>query len=521
MGESEILEISVTGHHLTENLSSDMYTDLASCIQELVRNGAVACMSSPDEWKPEKVKIEIVISKSHPLAKGGEALIILDHGRGFTDDDIRRFCSIGPSMERVASRSSKRHGADEKNIGRFAALSLNRKLRVNKDQNEGFFVLTRTSEHGKIRKISVIPSILEITKGFPSTTIESHSNDLKDVPMPKGPFSAIVIPHPMITSHQEITEALLWKLPRKKSLMFGSFKIGGKEISPPELRGKLNHVQEDGPIEVYLDITKENDRNGGIWLTDATTGFRILKCSTLGLKHLPAPFWDHKLSGDIIVPGLLSNQDTSRSGLKADFLASKEWREFCLYLQLNIKKDAEALLGEQIGFGNDDLSRTIDGIIKMFSDSYGDANPTDLSPDNSIWDENDDGTKPTAGTKPTGDRPTVTRPTVKVTVENEKRERKQRRRLTSDKYIRIGENTYALARQQLDAHILAQVDTSGTAIFINHEHVYLGMPKRKEARDEHIINQLIEAVATNEFEYQTHKMRVRVGELRAILFKRR
>ena len=85
----EVLPIQVTTAHLLENLSTEMYKDPTFCLKELVRNSIAASMSN-NVWEPKNVQIEIFISNHHPLTKT-KSLIFLDHGVGFTDENIKRF----------------------------------------------------------------------------------------------------------------------------------------------------------------------------------------------------------------------------------------------------------------------------------------------------------------------------------------------------------------------------------------------------------------------------------------------
>ena len=225
--------LKMTAQFLRANLSLELYPDYSSMLWEIVRNAACACMPDRKVWTPGVGDVEIFLAE-HPVAKGAESLIVLDHGRGLTPIDKRRYCGyIGATMEDLAENpSGHNNGAGQKRQGRLAAIGCN--ANAEDDLNEGYYVFSRTSGGEQITFIAVIPALFEKNQGFAPLLLD------KDDPMSqffanvRGSFTAIVIPHTVFSSYEEIRNALRWRMPRKPEQAF-KLVIGGKKLEPPPL----------------------------------------------------------------------------------------------------------------------------------------------------------------------------------------------------------------------------------------------------------------------------------------------
>lgn len=503
----EFWEYQVQPLLLMENLGKHMYGGNEQLIWELVRNGAVACMRDADKlWEPHKIKLEIKLVENHPLSPGSKCLIILDHGKGFTQPNIVRFCQIGPSFERRQSVNGNGIGASQKGIGRFAAFGLNRKIAVENDYSANFYILTRTQSEGQVRLVTANGNN---SKGVRANFVDSDGVEMSHLEGIKGSFTAILIPDSVVTSYDEIRKALLNRLPRKKNLLW-EVVIDGKKLIPPSLENRVTHKQQNGGIEVYIDVIEEKTSDeGGLWLSDALTGTRVVHTSQLGYRYLPDPFWHRTLKGEIFIPNLLRNQNTSRVGLTTEFLKSAEWRQTTSYLSLHVKEAVESLLSTEVAFGNDPLSRTLDEIIDVCNDVFGPPDLPQQKLEENHWEE-----EPIK--KKTGITTTrKSQPTTRVRTNNHRNKTSQPR--INAKYIKVDGKTFALARRAMHSAILADTE-EGQTIYINHPDQYMGMPTRKDARAEHVLTQILEAVALLDTS-DARDMRIRTGQLREKLLK--
>src|SRR4029077_7812051 len=117
----------------------------------------------------------------------------------------------------------------------------------------GFFVLTRTTAEGSVKKLSMVPKLMEEQSGaLVVESIGSNSDELGQLKGIKGTFTAIITPYSIFETYEQIREAVKWHLPRKEDLMY-RLEIGGKRAWAPPLVDKINVAEENGKIEAHID----------------------------------------------------------------------------------------------------------------------------------------------------------------------------------------------------------------------------------------------------------------------------
>lgn len=506
----QVLNISLTARHMLEALANKLYRDFGACILELVRNSVVA-YTGEDHWNPKLATVEINLYKNHPLSQGVTAIEVFDRGCGIP---MARLEKIGPGLNDQGSS----HGASQNRAGRFAALALNEKS-AKGDVNSGFYILTRTTKNGPVKMVSMIPAMLE--RGDPTITdIDSDSIELGPRRGTKGSFTSVVIPNSVFATEAEIRDALSWKIPRNPDLMF-KLLIGGKELTPPKLATDVTLQSESGDIKVFIGRCPDGD--GGIWFTDAQTGFRVAYAPSFHPKLLPEPLWRRDLEGDIFVPGLLKSQDLSRSGLSTKFFKSKQWEKVYMYLIGQVASKARNILGNETVFNKGTAAnQAVLDFVDLCNQAYGPPS----NGDGPIFDVVDDFNvkivkKPGKGH---GDGHggggggghgggTRVKPDNKTT--DVIRTRKPR-----VIPIKIGDDVFFLSKMPMDERTLAIVDpNNGTVILLNSDR-YCALPTRKDARLEHLILMILMAIGRHKFEADPEQMIMWIAERRGELLKK-
>lgn len=486
------LQIRITAHFIFSTISRSLYGDPFACLMEIIRNGLCACMPG-DSWIPGKGDISIDFYDNHPLTNR-RSLIVLDRGHGFNKRSLKRISSLGPTMEdQEENPDGKFEGASQKNIGRFAAFGCMKSSGSKKpDYKKGFYILTRSTQSGPIKLISMVPAWMEERQATPIDEISLDDKRLGDFANIKGTFTAVVIPDPVFSSPDEIIEGLKWRLPRKQAQMF-KLTVGGVGVKPPPLAGRVHFVSGNGDIEVHADVEPDPHSDTGIWLTDSATGFRIALASKLGRAYIPYPFCSNGLTGDIFVKDLLKMQTSSREGLHGDYLRSDEWSKVKAILFAN-RSSVEALLG-----GNKSSespgNKEVDDLIARALSAFGPAQViidkfgTAVSPER---------TKKQGGGVTKDENPTLN---------NEKplSTRKKGGGGSGQKplrSLRLGEHDFLLDFMRLPPNRYAQtvghrrdIDTF-IVIYLNDEYGYL--PTRQEARNEHVISAIVFAAACSD-----------------------
>lgn len=360
------MQLKLNPKLLVEQLGRDLYDDRASLLWEIVRNGLVACMADPDRWTPESTKVETRVTKGHPLCRESRALIVLDYGCGFTDANMERFHELGNQLSR--ERSGSNAGASQKRLGRLALFPLS--ADYNGDIVDApIYLLTRTAPTGNVTLVTL--SAKNFCEGrLVAKTIKPTASELGPFVGIKGSFSMFVIPNTVIEDDEELYHALKWRVPRFAHSNV-NLTINGKRVEPPAL---AKHS-----FKVSSSITAMIDKNldaghseAGIWLCDAETGLRCSLATKLSPSQMPYPLNSPLLKGDIFIPNILSQQDTSRSSLNSDYLKSKEWRAVMDSLRLHLVEHATKLLGNADEFKpKDPVSKTWSNLVQHCNNAYG------------------------------------------------------------------------------------------------------------------------------------------------------
>lgn len=488
------------GRAIIGHLAGALYEKPIHCVFELVKNAAVACM--PDrQWDLtalRKAPIELSFI-NHPIAPGCTSLVVLDHGTGFTQDNIARFLNIGGDGDDTSSHS----GASQKRLGRLAAFSLS--------NPEGkyparFFLFTRTGSAGDV---SLVKLVQDQFSGNPiraeqisptSSLVGPESLRGKLI----GSFSMFVIPDIMLTE-VELRHGLEALLPRKKSLEI-PILLNGKRLNAPTLASRS---KTDCGVDIHLDRTPKGVM-GGVWLTDATTGIRCAFAPVLD-SHLPYPFSSPGLIGDVFLEGLLSNQGTSRSGLRQEFLRSAKWRKIVDTLRLHGVEFAQNVLGDSDVFKGDEDDKIVDELIEACTGVWGPPQinggnePTRGGGNRPPKSKPEGGGGTSGGGGGSGSNPAPPGPG------NEPGK-------TRSKALCIDGESYWLSRSPLGPDLYADIQAARTikqpTLYINPLE-YAGFPLKggAAAKMEHAFLQILAAIATHRFGDDMDKIRRWTGEM--------
>lgn len=316
-----------SGLFYVRHVGQELYSSDAQAYWELVRNGLTSGMDhDAREWETARAAtVDIWFETGHPLCPTGTICLIKDNGRGFTPEDIARYCDPG------GNKGARYGGASHKQIGRFAGYKLNNKAGP-ENPDEGFYVLTRTTPTGPITVAHIFPRLHDQGKTAETWKIQdtdpllgSRFNGIR------GSFSIIGIPN-VIADITELRRDLAPYLPRKINQAL-HISIQGLPLEPLPLPKKMLPLPEDGG-EIHADL-KDGRRileEGGLWLCDARSGLPVAHLPHV--SGVPDPISRLDLTGCVYWPNLLGNQDTSRRGLKTGYLRSKDGKKLLEILGL-------------------------------------------------------------------------------------------------------------------------------------------------------------------------------------------
>jgi hypothetical protein len=494
--------MKVTAFHMVDGLATGLYESVAQRLMELIRNGLVASMVSPEKWEPKRAKIEISLVPNHPLSPNkGTALLVLDHGRGLTDPDLDRYFQwLGTPLSqlKLLNGNGLHHGASQKGMGRLAGLALNENCLAEDAMmkvKHGYYLLTRTGKTGDVRFVNVIPEKVEMQGGFNfERFISPTATEMGPIKGIDGSFTAIVIPTPVFKNHAQIYDEIKWFLPRERDKMF-ALLIGGKAVQPPPLEGEINLSSVDGRYRARLGVSQ--DGGDGVWLCDSDTGFRVASCQKMGSKHLPDPLWFPDLAGDIFAPGLLRHQNTARSTLAKEFMKSsnREWQRLQMFLIRDLAPAAKRLIERDMISGK--AADTLNELVDLFHERFGEPETTRRPRLN--------GSHKSSAGGGGGHQAS----------EKEKAEAEERKRRYVS--IKVRDEVYHLYRgQSLHPHIFAQVNPNDrTMIFVNVRGEYQALPEQKVARQEHCLMQVLGAIGRSKFPSDLHQATLYANEVRA------
>ncbi len=484
-------QMKMTAQLIMEGLGTGMYVDIHACMWEIIRNAACSHMPDPKVWTPGIGQADISLVTDFPMFRGIKTLIVRDYGRGFTEDDMNRFCYLGtPSSHLRKYPGGTYGGASQKGMGRLAAFGLNKLSVEEGDTSTGFYVLTRTTKNGPVRFISVIPDEIMAHQSISSVFLEEDSSDLGFLQNVRGSFTAVIIPYSMYDNVDQIKEGIKWRLPRQAEQSFKLF-VQGKRVLPPLLADKINFADPSGKIRLCADVkSKDSEHDGGLWITDLRTGLRVVDATNL-VAHLPHPFGSREIIGDLFIEGVLGNQDSSRAGLRSEYLKSIFWRKVLVPYLLLISKEVLALLGQEEGGKQSQFKTTVTDIFAVFSRAWG--NPVTGGIENLFGDDKSDsgdnppdkaegkerGGQGAPRTRGKSDPPSSSGAVVK------------KRTKVQNTAIRIDGQDYSVRFSGDQEYVFGTV----TENIIELNPQCSGIPARKEPRSEYILNALLTAVA--------------------------
>ncbi len=377
-----------------------------------------------------------------------------------------------------------------------------------RDPESGYFAVTRATQSGPVKVLSVIPSEIERKRAIPGQVLDSNAPELGFLKGIKGTFMAVVIPNPVYETAPEIRKGLEWRLPRKRGQSFKLY-VCGQLVSPPALASRV--VAQHGEVEIFADIRKANDP-AGMWFTDKESGLRVAEARRIAFA-LPHPYDALELTGDIFVPNLLANQDTSRGGLSAEYLKSGEWRWGVLKALALHSSKLRSLLGLEEG-STSPMQESLTDVTKLFNNIFGPPE-TDLPfLPGAVMEDVTTEPKSTSGSRSRGEG------LQKGTgVPREGTAPPAERKRPMGTAIRIENTTYVMSPNALDPRIFAEVDNTGR-MWVNMRG-YALIPTTKEAKREHVISCLLMAVAEFKHADDMRSALMWVGDRRAELQKKK
>ncbi len=501
---------------LIELLGRDLYDDLASLIWELIRNALVACMADPDKWTPKSTKVETRVIKGHPLCRDSRALIVLDYGCGFTKNNIERFHELGNRLSRESAGSNA--GASQKRLGRLALFPLSASYRGDV-VDAPIFLFTRTTPTGNVTMVTL--SAQSMSEGrIDAKSIKPSASELGPFVGIKGTFSMFVIPNTVVESNEELYDALKWRIPRNPSMNV-NLTVNDVRVEPPALPKHAFNVGSG--IMAYLDKNSDaSSAEAGIWLCDAETGLRCSQATKLNTTHLPYPLNSPLLKGDIFIPGILRQQDTSRGNLSSSYLRSKAWKDTVDQLRLQLVSHATKLLGDADEFKpRDPVNKCWQDLIKTCNDAFGMPTRHVGTSDNpfGVSDEESEKIppKPSSGT-PTGSGTPGTRPTG--TPKPGGTSGTNTRPKTRGHVVRIGEHDYLIlmaprpSDQDIFGTLSASEDGKDRQLHFNPDYEIL-KKLRGPAQREHMFMRFIELIANLEYSDNDLRRQRHASQLRA------
>ena len=482
-----IIPLQPTALLLLDGLANGLYENWAACLYEIIRNGANACME-PNKWQPERVDIRIWLER-HPLCEAGHnAMIALDLGRGLTSLDLKRYCSsLGTPTHEIRAAMGG-NGVAQKGLGRFAALALVRGC-IEGDIAErirhGYYVFSRTATSGPVRKLTVFPEYIEGNHGFDADCfVQSDDRELGSMKNMTGSFTAIVMPNPVFANEAEIREAIKWYLPRDRSRMYKSLMVGKQLMQPPPLEQTVNIVwQTDQRYHAHLGAGTVT--SGGVRLCDSDTGLPVATFADLAAR-VPEILSSPELCGDVFVPGVLANQDTSRRTLVSSFMkrSHKPWARILAFLISQVAPAASNLIEADVISG--EAADALGDVVDMIKLSYGEPEP-DKEPD------------------PPKDPPGPKEPREPATPPNTHPEEKAKRK----RCIRIlidGEEFTLYRALTMDKHILVQPQPlDPRKLMVNVGGEFASFPRQAAARREVFLLAIMRAVAESRFPSDPYK----------------
>ncbi|MBU1131685.1 ATP-binding protein [Patescibacteria group bacterium] len=444
--EEELLKVEIGDGLFSLDLSRDMY-DTVGAFHELIKNGhdSGSRKASYTDESGYEINVEIFLLTN---PGGRKTLVFLDNGEGLTDASLSRFCRIG----RMTGDLKVSFGIyDQKRTGRLAALSLLKKV------GNGFSVLSATNSQGMVRHIHVDPKSLS-EGNLHSKWIPRDDSNMLGL-RPSGTFTMLVLSDVSTSAEklEKIAKDLRWFLPRRQTATPFHLFMNEKEVVPPSLPDELI-VTDEAVVghfrKVDFDSSEGNSKTDrGIWLCDATTNTRVVYCPDIA-SRVPFPLGRSEICGDLFVPGLIGNQNASRTGFSPVFLNSAEWRRIFERIYKNFFQPLKELLGDEGILKNDTVGKATRAVASEMNRVWGKPT-TSISPPSGI-DQN-----PPNPRTPKGD------PDDSDGDETGKKKKKKRDYHPRQKAFCYRGTTYFLAQEQNDPEVRAFLSPDGNIVWLN------------------------------------------------------
>jgi hypothetical protein len=303
---------------------------------------------------PFRSRIELITFEEHPLSPRSPALIILDNGEGMTQPSLERFLTIGAD-----AGVSQTHGmTDQKRIGRLAAFSLLQ------NQSTGFYVLSSTGSVA-VDLYHVTPESL--SGGYITQQVISRQDSRLVGRCPKGSFTMFVLPGVVrdVMSIDNVQRDLEWLIPRPRACAENTgmtLLFNGAVIQPPPLALKLK-LEFDGIVGYFERDTRKNPQ--GIRLCDSATNTQV--SAAVRTRDIVYPCARPEITGDLFIPGLIENQNSSRDGLSPAFLRSSAWQRIQQILWNKFREPLCELLGDDGVVRSVVINRATNDVVSGFN----------------------------------------------------------------------------------------------------------------------------------------------------------
>lgn len=423
-------------------------------------------------------------------------LVCLDNGEGITEESMERFCRVGPG-----EGGARTGWTGQKKIGRLAPFFFL------KDRRAGFFVLTATSADETVTLLKITPDLLA-SGMIPRRTVSRSDTNLYGL-RPEDSFTMVVMPDVVekAMDFEEIARELQWLLPRKSAREGFVLEMDRQEVVAPPLPNELVIQDPASGIAGYfekvdLKQTDVKSRNtGGIWLCDAETGMRMAYCLSRELvRKVPAPLGRPELRGDIFISELIDHQNTSRDGLKQEFLNSKAWRTIEEKLYRLFSGKLLELLGDEGLFQKDLASQAAKDLVRRMTAIWGP--PTIKKPPSGISPDVNDGLLLQDGDEPSDVPPTVDpdKPAAGGSAGGGKRRDKRPRYRP---FCYRGKSFFLSISSALRRERVAELSVDGTVVYVNRAHpLWDRFRSAPVALERHLLGGIIGAIEARDPDLQ-------------------
>ncbi len=372
--ESPDLQIDV--HLIIKQFGLDLYTSLVAQLWEAIRNGLTSNMPGM-KWDHSKLAaIEIIVQEEAT----GRTCYLLDRGSGLTEAHRARMHRLGGN-----EHSERVGGASKRQIGRFAAMSLNTIFQDERQVSakDGIVYFTRTQDdvvHKRpISELSITVASLARVKAFDYLAHSVKDTDPRLGPFVgvKGPFTLLVIPNFSLTV-DEIRRELPAFLPRKADRQI-RLTVNEVPLQGWLMDGRRTYTSQKGDFSISLKRADPNsplphEARGEIAICDADSSCMVATTQNSGTHQLPLFLSNSKVTGVIYFPNLFGRTNTGRSALSPHFWGSPEGRRFLNYCRSSpVRELVSALVGEEVSNEPAEADEALESALGTLAQGFGPA----------------------------------------------------------------------------------------------------------------------------------------------------